>query len=335
MREEGGHVALSPAVRRFALAGVLVSAGTLLSGCSMADLPRFGWPEGVTEQGRHMQYFWSGAFIAALVVGVIVWGAMFWAFAAYRKRSGGPMYPKQTKENLPFELICTAIPFVLVAVLFYFTVTVENKVLTNVANPDVTVDVTAFKWNWDFGYRGTTVPGALAGNGADAAWYNRTEVHTIGSSTEVPVLVVPTNKVIEFHLQSRDVIHSFWVPDFLFKRDVFPDPVANETQNVFQVTVDRQGAFVGRCAELCGTYHSAMNFEVRGVPDSIYRAYIALRTQNNPDTGATYTGAEALRKVGVENPSCGQLCSPYSTSTYPFTTNRQAKAPSENPNGGS
>jgi cytochrome c oxidase subunit 2 len=314
----------------------LVAAGTLLSGCSMADLPRFGWPSPVTEQGRHMQYFWSAAFIASLVIGCIVWGAMFWVFLRYLKRAGVPLYPKQTKENLPFELVCTAIPFVLVSVLFYFTVTVENKVQALDPNPAVKVDVTAFKWNWDFGYEGTTVPGAVAHPDApDAAWYNPTEVHTIGRSDEIPVMVVPVNKVIEFHLQSRDVIHSFWVPDFVFKRDVFPDPKANQTENVFQVKIDRQGAVVGRCAELCGTYHSQMNFEIRAVPDNIYQAYMKLRTTINPATNGPYQSSAALAKVGQDNPSCGELCAPHATTTHPFNTDRQAKAPSENPNGGS
>lgn len=338
----------------------------------MADLPRFGWPEGVTPEGRHMQYFWSGAFIASLVVGVIVWAAMFWAFIAYRKRKNSPLYPKQTKENLPFELVCTAIPFVLVAVLFYFTVTVENKVLAKNPNPDVTINVTAFKWNWDFGYAGTTVPGATAdgpqsqpaspggeegvpegageagegeaassegGEGEarenvrgpldDTSWYNPSEVHTIGTSDDIPVLVLPVNKTIEFRLRSRDVVHSFWVPDFLFKRDVFPDPEANQSDNVFQVTIDRQGAFVGRCAELCGTYHSAMNFEVRGVPQNVYDAYLKLRSTVNPATNTPYNSGEALAEVGKQIPACGQLCSPRATTTYPFDTNRQAKVASE------
>lgn len=296
----------------------------------MADLPRFGWPDPVTEQGKSMQYFWSGAFMAALVVGVIVWAAMFWAFVAYRKRADGPAYPKQTKENLPFELACTAIPFVLVAILFYFTVTTENKVVAKTANPDVVVDVTAFKWNWDFGYQGTSVPGAAPAAPGELKNYDPTNVHTIGTSNEVPVLVVPINKVVEFHLQSRDVIHSFWVPDFVFKRDVFPYPKENQTENVFQVTIDRTGAFVGRCAELCGTYHSAMNFEVRGVPQDVFDAYKALRQQVNPSTAAPYTTADALTKVGQEIPGCGELCSPLSTSTHVFNTDRTARAPSEN-----
>jgi cytochrome c oxidase subunit 2 len=303
------------------LAGLLGLVSVLVSGCSVADLPRYGWPEGITPQATRMREFWSGSFTFALLAGVVVWGLMFWAFIVYRKRKNGPLYPKQTKENLPLELIYTIVPFIMVGVLFYFTVTTENFVLDEQDDPDVTVQVTAFKWNWDFGYPGTTVPGGG-------------EVHTIGTSEEVPILVLPVGKVIEYELRSKDVIHSFWTIDFLFKRDVFPNPEENQTDNSFQNTIDVTGAFVGRCAELCGTYHSAMNFEVRAVPEGVYEAYLDYRQQLNPATGQPYSSADALVAVGEDDPSCGELCAPLATTTYPLITDRTAKAASEPPAGG-
>ena len=295
---------------------MLAVGSLLLSGCSFADLPRFGWPEGITPQAQRMQYFWSSAFIAALCVGVLVWGLMFWAFIVYHKRKSGPLYPKQTKENLPLELVYTFVPFLMVGVLFYFTVTTENFVLQEQPNPDVTVEVTAFKWNWDFGYPGTTVPGGG-------------EVHTLGTSNEVPILVLPVNKLVQYNLRSKDVVHSFWTIDFLFKRDVFPYPEQNQSVNHFQNTIEQTGAFVGRCAELCGTYHSAMNFEVRAVPENIYNAYLDLRQTVNPATGQPYTSADALSSIQQTDPSCGELCAPLATSTYPLDTNRLAKSESQ------
>ena len=294
---------------------MLAVGSLLLSGCSFADLPRFGWPEGITPQAQRMQYFWSSAFIAALCVGVLVWGLMFWAFIVYHKRKSGPLYPKQTKENLPLELVYTFVPFLMVGVLFYFTVTTENFALEEQPNPDVTVEVTAFKWNWDFGYPGTTVPGGG-------------EVHTIGNSEEVPILVLPANKLVQYNLRSKDVIHSFWTIDFLFKRDVFPYPEQNQSVNHFQNTIEQTGAFVGRCAELCGTYHSAMNSEVRAVPENIYNAYLDLRQTVNPATGQAFSAADALSAIGKRDPSCGELCAPLATSTYPLDTNRTAKSES-------
>ncbi len=294
---------------------MLAVGSLLLSGCSFADLPRFGWPEGITPQAQRMQYFWSSAFIAALCVGVLVWGLMFWAFIVYHKRKSGPLYPKQTKENLPLELVYTFVPFLMVGVLFYFTVTTENFALEEQPNPDVTVEVTAFKWNWEFSYPGTSVPGGG-------------EVHTIGTSDEIPLLVLPANKLVQYNLRSKDVIHSFWTIDFLFKRDVFPYPEQNQSVNHFQNTIEQTGAFVGRCAELCGTYHSAMSFEVRAVPENIYNAYLDLRQTVNPATGQAFSAADALSAIGKRDPSCGELCAPLATTTYPLDTNRQAKSES-------
>ena len=115
-------------------------------------------------------------------------------------------------------------------------------------------------------------------------------VDTVGSSTEIPILVLPTDRSIRFEVASADVIHSFWVPEFLFKLDVIPGN-ENGRDNVFEVTVEEEGAYVGRCAELCGTYHAYMNFEVRAVSGDDYDAYIEAR-QSGMDT------FEALEEIG-------------------------------------
>jgi len=310
-------VAWSRSTRRLTLAGSLALAGLALSGCTADDLPRFGWPEGVSPQAKAMQHFWSWTFLAALAVGVLVWGLMFWTFTFHRKKKNSPLYPKQTKENLPLELVYTAVPLLMVGVLFYFAVTTENTALKVIPNPDVKINVVAFQWGWDFGYEGTKNPD------------DGGTVHTVGTSTEVPILVLPVKKTIQYTLSSKDVIHSFWVPDFLFKRDVFPDPKANNTNNVFQNSIDKPLAMVGRCAELCGTYHFSMEFEVRAVPQDVYREYIGLRAQKNPSTGRGYTTAEALTKTGNDIKSCGHLCDPLATTTYPIDPNRQARSASE------
>ncbi len=260
-----------------------------------------------------MRQLWSWSVIAALAVGVLVWGLMFWTVTFHRKKAASPEFPRQTQYNLPLEVVYTVIPFLAIAALFYFTVITQNKVTDIQANPDVKVDVTAFQWNWEFQY-----PDVQAPTGQP--------VSTIGTSTEVPVLVLPTGKRVQFSLASKDVIHSFWVPEFLFKRDVFPYPDKNDTQKIFQISsIDRQGAFVGRCAEMCGTYHSAMNFEIRAVSPELYQGYVALRQKMNPATGAPYSAADALSELGKANPGCGELCSPVSTSTIPFNTKRDSR----------
>ena len=245
------------------VAGLGLLGALTLSGCDVqGSWLSWGWPEGITDEAARMHSLWIGSTIAALVVGIAVWALIAYAAIRYRKR--GDEVPRQTAYNLPLEIVYTIVPFLIIAVLFFFTVSTQNRVMQRSADPDVTIAVNAFKWNWQFVYPDTT-----DANGGEP-------VSTVGSSTEIPILVVPTDQTIRFELASADVIHSFWVPEFLFKLDVIPGN-ENGRDNVFEVTVREEGAFVGRCAELCGTYHAYMNFEVRSVNGADYEAYLAAR----------------------------------------------------------
>ncbi len=248
-----------------------------LTGCDMPnnEFWRFGWPEGITDEAESMRELWTGSVIAALIVGVLVWGLILYSVVAHRKRSDE--LPRQTAYNLPLEIAYTIAPFLIIAALFFFTVVTQNEVQERSDNPDETIAVNAFKWNWQFVYPETT--------GTDGA-----PVNTIGTSTEIPILVLPIDRTIRFEVASADVIHSFWVPEFLFKLDVIPGN-DNGRDNVFEVTVREEGAYVGRCAELCGTYHAYMNFEVRAVSGDDYDAYLAAR-EEGLDTSA------ALEEIG-------------------------------------
>jgi cytochrome c oxidase subunit II len=278
-----------PAGRVLGLGAVALAAVVLLSGCSVDDAFYFGWPKGgITDQSQRMYDLWIGSVVAALVVGVFVWGLIFWCIIRYRKR--GDALPAQTRYNLPIEILYSVVPFLIISVLFYYTAVVQTDVDKIQPNPDVTVHVVASKWNWEFEY-----PDEKDASGQP--------VRTIGASDFVPVLVVPTGKRIRFLEDSQDVIHSFWVPELLFKRDVFPGGV----QNKFEVTIDKQGAYVGRCAELCGTYHSMMNFELRAVPFDEYQRFIADKKQGMSTPDALVAAGE---KDG------------FATTTHPFNTDR-------------
>ncbi|WP_445253823.1 aa3-type cytochrome oxidase subunit II [Nocardia sp. XZ_19_385] len=339
-------------LRRAGLAVSLGITAMLVSGCSIDNVwLRFGWPSGVTPQATRMRELWTWSVLAALAMGVLVWGLTFWTVAFHRKKKDSPEFPRQTGYNVPLELTYTAIPFVIIAVLFYFTVVVQNYVHEKVADPDVTIDVTAFQWNWKFGYRevdfkdgfkydgvdtasqaraqeqlegykelkndkGHPQPGPVHGKPANdiLSYLHYNKIETIGNSQEIPVLVLPTNRVIEFELAAMDVIHAFWVPEFLFKRDVIPNPKENQSDNVFQISkIEKEGAFVGRCAEMCGTFHSMMNFEVRAVSPEKFVKYMEGRQ-------AGMTNAQALESIGE---------SPVATSTQPFNTDRTVKSASE------
>ncbi|GAB3437235.1 cytochrome c oxidase subunit II [Actinophytocola sediminis] len=315
----------TPAKRVAGLAVLAGLASLTLSGCTAGDVLNFGWPDGVTPQADRMREFWTWTVIASLIVGVLVWALILWPVIAHRKR--GDKLPKQFQYNHFLEWIYTGIPSVVVVVLFYFTMTTQNYVLAEEApeDVDVHVNVLAFQWNWQFEYETYT---DASGDEVRPRTPEGPLVNTTGSATEIPLLVLPTDSQIHYELRGRDVIHSFFVPEFNFKRDVFPHPEKNNQDNTFQNTIQEEGSFVGRCAELCGTYHSAMNFEVRAVSPERFDQYMVLRRSLNEETGQPYTAAEALAEMGRDDPSCGELCSPTANTTIPVDTDRTARTSS-------
>jgi cytochrome c oxidase subunit 2 len=141
---------------------------------------------------------------------------------------------------------------VIVAVLFFFTVEKQNKMLEKVDNPDHTVIVTAQQWSWTFNYIGEQA------TGGENVW-------EAGNSAQLPQLWLVKDESFRFDLHSPDVIHDFWLPEFGFKEDVVPG-----RSNSFDLTPTSDGVYIGRCAELCGVQHSRMLFEVHIVDRATY-----------------------------------------------------------------
>jgi cytochrome c oxidase subunit 2 len=262
------------------LAAVLLPASVLAAGCDVRDAYEqafaVGFPEPVSDQGQRIYDLWLGSAAAAAVVGVFVWLLMLWSGFRYRKKSD--QLPRQVRYNLPIEVLYTVVPFVIIAVLFYYTTIAQNFVneLKPEDDPDtVNIGVVGFQWNWTFNYVDD-------------------QVSVTGLPTTPAVMYLPTGRTIRFTETSPDVIHSFWVPRFLFKRDAIPG-----RENTFEVTLNKEGEYIGRCAEYCGEKHAAMQFYVRVVSPQEYDDYIAGLKANPANqmgsgigTGAL-TGAEA------------------------------------------
>lgn len=215
-----------------------------LTGCSTessSQWARLGLPEAATEEAPLIGNLWIGAWIAAFGVGVLVWGLIIWAVVAYRKRNDD--LPRQTRFNMPIEFLYTVTPLVVIAALFYYTVDHQEQIVDTSAEPDLTVNVVGQQWSWTFNYIDE-------------------DVHEVGTTTEQPTLYLPVGQTVRFELTSPDVVHSFWVPSFYMKMDVVPGH-----PNSFQVTPDREGTYAGKCAELCGAYHSSMVFDVEVVSE--------------------------------------------------------------------
>jgi cytochrome c oxidase subunit 2 len=236
---------------RWPLAATAFLAVLALTGCSGSEL---GPPSPVTEQGRHIDGLWLVFAWVAGVIGIIVWALIGWASVRYRRRNRDGL-PPQFRYNVPLEIIYTGIPILIVGVLFVLTYNVINRVNALSPNPDVTVEVTGFQWDWQF-------------------HYPEYDITVTGVPGQPPVLVLPTDETVRLELTSADVIHSFYVPDFLEKRDVIPGTVEK-----LDVTITEPGTFQGRCAEFCGVYHDRMTFTVQAVSPDDFAAWAADQTK--------------------------------------------------------
>ena len=236
------------AVRAGALAVMLLA----LTGCANNSFTRLGLPNPVTTQGKITLSLWQGSWIAGLAVGAVVWGMILWAVIFHRKR--GDKLPPQVRYNMPIEILYTVVPFVLIAVFFYYTAKDENVIDNLSPNPAVTVNVVGFQWSWEFNY----------------PQYGVTDDGYMWQSGPLPVLEIPTGETVRFNLTSPDVIHSFDVPEFLFKRDVIPGH-----PNHFQINATTTGTFTGHCSELCGLYHSRMLFTLKIVTPTQFKSFMA------------------------------------------------------------
>ncbi len=257
------------------IGAVAVIASALLAGCSQGiqngALP--STPE-ITNQTGTIITLWNGSWIAALIIGGITWGLILWCIAVYRKRKGDNKLPVQNRVHLPLELMYTAIPLMAVMVLFKYTAEDITELTDVQEDPDIEIQVVGKQWSWDFNYLSDDVfdPGVQAQLTGE-----------VGVEATLPTLYLPVNESVKFYLDSRDVIHSFWIPAFLYKEDTVPGRT-----NIWQVTPTEVGMYQGKCAELCGEYHASMLFNVAVVERAEYDA----RMQELRDRG--FEGALGL-----------------------------------------
>ena len=195
---------------------------------------------------------WQGAWIAGGVVGVITLILLLWPAVFHRGKKDGAEFPKQTQYNIPIEVAYTIIPFIIVAVLFYFTVTKQSVITEKTTTYAHEITVKGIQWSWQFGYP-EAGPKAIV----------------TGTPAQPPTLVVPLGKRVRYTLTSNDVVHGFWIPAFMIQMQNVPGVV-----NHLEFTANKLGEFPGRCNLLCGRNHSQMIFTVKVVTPAQYDAYL-------------------------------------------------------------
>ncbi|MFE0691899.1 cytochrome c oxidase subunit II [Streptomyces sp. JH002] len=273
------------------LAGLVLATAT---GCTSEDFPRLGMPTPVTEEAPRILSLWQGSWAAALVTGVLVWGLILWSVFFHRRSRTKVEVPPQNRYNLPIEALYTLVPLVIVSVLFYFTARDQTKLLETSDQPDHVINVVGFQWSWAFNYlepvghlSEETPTQKFAQNAPELASIpdrfmeavpeNADGVYTVGALDDRdpdtgnpgPTLWLPEGETVQFIITSRDVNHSFWVVPFLMKQDAIPGHT-----NRFEVTPNKQGTFMGKCAELCGEAHARMLFNVKVVSPEEYQQHL-------------------------------------------------------------
>ena len=266
-------------VRRWLPSAALFFAlATLTAGCNSTTVENLGLRNPLTSQAKLIVTLWQGSWIAAIAVGALVWGAILWAVIFHRKR--GDAIPHQVRYNLPIEILYTVVPFIMVGILFYFTARDENKITALSKHPDVIVDVTGWQWSWEFQYPQYAVKNSA--NGVTEVGYMwNDELGKASNTSRLPLMEIPDHETVRFNLNSNDVVHSFWILPFDFKRDVLPGH-PNHFEVTPTATLYSGPDTIGRCSELCGLYHSRMLFRIKIVTPAQFKAWITAqqRLQN-------------------------------------------------------
>ncbi|GAA5097461.1 cytochrome c oxidase subunit II [Microbacterium yannicii] len=283
---------------RWAVLPLGIATAAVLAGCTPTEL--HGFLPGFTEDGQaatnHTDMvagLWVNSWIVLLAVGIITWGLMGWAAIAYRRRKGQMGLPVQLRYNMPIEIFYTIVPLILVIGFFAFTARDQTVLETQYDEPDVSITAIGKQWAWDFQYNGETDDDTVWSMGVQAQPAPNGDI----DQAALPTLYLPVDQTVKIKLQSRDVIHSFWIIDFLYKKDMYIG-----RDNYWSFTPTREGTYAGKCAELCGEYHSAMLFNVEVVSEDEYEDYLDSlrdagqtgdiddaydRLQNYPGTGAS------------------------------------------------
>jgi cytochrome c oxidase subunit II len=248
---------------RIFVAAALGVIALVVVACAATETPNApgmpGPPPASSESGVAIDRLYLIVFAIAVGVFLLVEGLLLWIVFRYRRRPTDDTLPTQTHGNNLMEILWTAIPALIVTVLFVMTIqTLADVERIDAEHEGVVVDVTGFQWQWTFEYRDEGL--SFTGAGAQG-----------------PVMAVPVGERVRVRLHAQDVIHSFYVPNYRYKKDVVPGQV-----NEFEMVVNDPGTYTGQCAEFCGLSHYEMWFTVEAMSRADYDAWITEQQQQTP-----------------------------------------------------
>ena len=214
--------------------GLLVLLTTILAGC-YPDHPQSTFDaSGPVAESQLTLFYWI--LWAAVIVFIVVGGILLYAIIRFRRRAGD-QDPPQTHGNTKLEIGWTILPAVVLAIVAVPTV---MTIFDNANSPDpdaLTIEVVGHQWWWEFRYHDQPESGKQV--------VTSNELH------------IPVGEVVNLKLDSKDVLHSFWIPKLAGKVDLVPN-----NENTMWIKADDSGVYLGQCAEFCGVAHALMRFRV-------------------------------------------------------------------------
>ncbi|WMC10319.1 cytochrome c oxidase subunit II [Oceanimonas pelagia] len=249
----------------------------------LATLPaeaqvRLNMTEGVTEISQKVYGLHMTILTICAVIGLLVFGAMFWAIIHHRKSRGARA--AQFHESTRVEILWTIIPF-LILVAMAIPATKTLVAMEDASKPDLTVQITGSQWKWHYRYFDedvefysllATLPQQISGEVRKREHYLLEVDHP---------LVLPTERKVRFLITSDDVIHSWWVPAFAVKKDAIPGFI-----NEAWTRIEQPGLYRGQCAELCGKDHGFMPIVVDARSPEEFDGWLARRKTEQAEARA-------------------------------------------------
>lgn len=228
--------------------------------------------EGVTPVSReifglHMLIFWI-----CVVIGIVVFAALFYTLYAHRKSKG--YQAAQFHESITLEVAWTVVPFIILIVMAFPSTTALINIYDTEEDVDMDVLITGFQWRWKYEYLGTDV------NFFSNLHPDHNEARQLGSNIDPSTLenyllevdeplVLPAERKIRFLITSNDVLHAWWVPALAVKKDAIPGFVREAW-----TYIEEPGIYRGQCAELCGRDHGFMPIVVKAVPYEEFQTWL-------------------------------------------------------------
>jgi cytochrome c oxidase subunit 2 len=253
---------------------LMAATALLVAGCSDFDIRTALPPDAATTQGQATRNLYDIVFVIGVAIFLFVEGLILFAVLRYRRRRGDDELPPQIHGNNKLEILWTAIPIAIVLALFVLSWQTLNVIDARKENPPVRIGVVAYQWQWQFVYAPEGIRwedcGAPENAGACVTVFGVPPPGGDRTNWEPPTMHVPVNETVELQMHATDVIHSFYVPAFLYQRDITP-----RKDQVIQFLADREGTFRGQCTQFCGLLHQAMEFQVKVESREAFNAWLA------------------------------------------------------------